>query len=242
VGKTSTAFGTAGIELNQNGVAGKSFFTRSGGDPISLNRLSSDGAILTFYKDTTIVGTIASDSGSMLLGSGDVGVYFDAGSDRILPMNMSTLGVRNDAIDIGGNPHRFKDLYLSGNIYLGGTGASNALDDYEEGTYVPTITSATGTITTASATGIYTKVGRLVTVGINILITTNGTGAGNVIATLPFTVGSFTYYAHGRETVVSGFALTGTVSGTTVVLVKTSNDLYPGGDSHRLQASFTYSV
>jgi hypothetical protein len=120
--------------------------------------------------------------------------------------------------------------------------ASNVLDDYEEGTYVPTVTSATGTITTASATGIYTKVGRLVTVGINILITTNGTGAANVIATLPFTVGSFIYYAHGRETAVSGFALTGTVSGTTVVLVKTSNDLYPGGDSHRLQASFTYSV
>jgi hypothetical protein len=120
--------------------------------------------------------------------------------------------------------------------------ASNVLDDYEEGTFTPTVTSATGTITTASATGIYTKVGRLVTVGINILITTNGTGAGNVIATLPFTVGSFIYYAHGRETAVSGFALTGTVSGTTVVLVKTSNDLYPGGDSHRLQASFTYSV
>ena len=28
---------------------------------------------------------------------------------------------------------RFKDLYLSGGVYLGGTGAANKLDDYEEG-------------------------------------------------------------------------------------------------------------
>ena len=32
---------------------------------------------------------------------------------------------------------RFKDLYLSGGVYLGGTGSANQLDDYEEGTWTP---------------------------------------------------------------------------------------------------------
>jgi hypothetical protein len=32
---------------------------------------------------------------------------------------------------------RFKDLYLSGGVYLGGTVAANYLDDYEEGTWTP---------------------------------------------------------------------------------------------------------
>ena len=35
--------------------------------------------------------------------------------------------------------NRFKDLYLSGGVYLGGTGAANKLDDYEEGTWTPTL-------------------------------------------------------------------------------------------------------
>jgi len=46
-------------------------------------------------------------------------VYFDASSDRILPVNVSTNSVRNDAIDIGSSSHRFKDLYLSGNANVG---------------------------------------------------------------------------------------------------------------------------
>jgi hypothetical protein len=40
----------------------------------------------------------------------------------------------------------FKDLYLSGGVYLGGTGAANLLDDYEEGTWTPAFTNiGTGT-------------------------------------------------------------------------------------------------
>jgi hypothetical protein len=33
--------------------------------------------------------------------------------------------------DLGFTAARFKDLYLSGGVYLGGTGAANLLDDYE---------------------------------------------------------------------------------------------------------------
>ena len=124
--------------------------------------------------------------------------------------------------------------------------AVDTLDWYEEGTFVPTITAtgagAGGTITTASATGTYTRVGRLVTATFDITITTNGTGSGAVKATLPFTGINIASYAHGREIVAVGFALTGTVGTTTVDWVKTTNDLYPGADGYRLKGSAVYQA
>jgi hypothetical protein len=51
--------------------------------------------------------------------------------------------------------------------------------------YTPTITAGTGTITTSSATGRYKQVGKTVRLQITITITTAGTGASNLIATLP---------------------------------------------------------
>jgi hypothetical protein len=57
---------------------------------------------------------------------------------------------------------RFKDLYLSGGVYLGGTGAANKLDDYEEGTWTPTFAGLT--IGNGTVSGTYTKIGRQVTV------------------------------------------------------------------------------
>jgi hypothetical protein len=65
--------------------------------------------------------------------SGSVGV--GVGDDNLYPTNGS--GSSTDAItalDIGDSAARFKDLYLSGGVYLGGTVAANHLDDYEEGT------------------------------------------------------------------------------------------------------------
>tara|TARA_R110000803_G_scaffold58260_1_gene116497 strand:- start:28 stop:942 length:915 start_codon:yes stop_codon:yes gene_type:complete len=152
-----------GISLASGSYGGLLSVSRASARSATFNRKTNDGDIIQFRKDGTAVGSIASDSGSMLLGSGDVGVYFDASSDRILPMNMSTLGVRNDAIDIGGNPHRFKDIYLAGGAFLGGTGTANKLDDYEEGTWTPTLAGSSNRLGTwSSITGRYIKIGRVV--------------------------------------------------------------------------------
>ena len=65
---------------------------------------------------------------------------------------------------------------------------SELLNDYEEGTWTPGITSSSGTITTVGAvSGYYTKVGRKVTVWASVAITNNGTGAGSILFSgLPF--------------------------------------------------------
>ena len=45
----------------------------------------------------------------------------------------------DDTVSLGNATYRFKDAYLSGGVYLGGTGAANFLDDYEVGTFTATI-------------------------------------------------------------------------------------------------------
>ena len=48
-----------------------------------------------------------------------------------------------------------------------GTGTSELLDDYEEGTWTPTIVMDTGTSTGGTFSGLYTKIGRQVTLTIS---------------------------------------------------------------------------
>lgn len=58
-----------------------------------------------------------------------------------------------------------------------------------ESTWTPTLTSSSGTITSYTATGKYTRIGRQVTLTLNATITDNGTGAGALIfASFPYTI------------------------------------------------------
>lgn len=69
-----------------------------------------------------------------------------------------------------------------------GTGTSELLADYEEGTWTPTITSTSGTLTSFTSSGFYTKVGRTVTVQAAFTITLPGTASGQAtVAGYPFT-------------------------------------------------------
>ena len=90
-------------------------------------------------------------------------------------------------------------ITASAGVAIGGTGAANTLDDYEEGTFTPTLSGLSQTPTYGSQVGRYTKVGRVCTVYIRIHTTTFNSGTGNIrVGGLPFTqtngpyaVGSF---------------------------------------------------
>jgi len=147
------------------GVVGYVAASRSGDASGLFNRLGTDGNIVNFNKDGTTVGSIGTYSSRMYIGTGDVGLQFLDAADNILPINPSTPANRDGAIDLGAGTVRFKDLYLSGGVYLGGTGSANYLDDYEEGSFNFVLTgSASAPTTSQTTTGYYTKVGRFVTI------------------------------------------------------------------------------
>ena len=122
---------------------------------------------------------------------------------------------------------------------------SQLLNWYEEGAFTPTITAGTGTFSTVSATATYTRVGRLVYIDYNILISGNGTAASYIkLEGLPFNASSFRGYGGGAEPDAVGFALLAQVIGGTdyIFITKADGTTYPGADGYRLQGSVTYKV
>jgi hypothetical protein len=122
---------------------------------------------------------------------------------------------------------------------------ANNLDDYEEGTFTPTVTSGTGSITTVTGqSGTYTKIGRQVTVTATALIVNNGTGGSYVQYTIPFTANaSFNFQASARENNTTGNQLQAQiVSGQNSIQFYTSTNGYPGGTNYQLQTTITYQT
>jgi len=172
VGKTSNSHSTVGVGLESSGGGN---FVVNGGTTLILNRLSSDGTILDFRKDSTSVGTIGAFGATGVYvsapTSGGSALVFNSNAPILYPAknNSGTIAVADNAIDLGASGVRFKDLYLSGGAFLGGTGTANKLDDYEEGTSTISIGSGSSRAGTwSSAIGRYTKVGRKVTLQIDI--------------------------------------------------------------------------
>lgn len=110
-------------------------------------------------------------------GSGTTAVTFSTGQRATFP---STISVGNTTPATTGAGITFPAAQSA-------SSDANTLDDYEEGTWTPTITAASGTYTTVTASGSYIKVGNAVTVRIRVDIANNGTAATRMnIANFPF--------------------------------------------------------
>ena len=152
--------------------------------PCRFERLTDDGHIIQLYKDGAAVGNIGTASNDLYIGDDSVNLRFRGGSNNIIPAS-SGGGIRDNAIDLGQSTSRFKDLYLSGGVYVGGTGSANYLDDYEEGTWTPTSNGNFGTFTTAE--GVYTKIGNVVYIKGYVEFSGASTTAVRSIGGIPFT-------------------------------------------------------
>ena len=149
---------TVGHELDSDGHAEH---ITDGVAALMLNRKSTDGVLIEFRKDNATVGSIGANSGNLYIGNGDTTIVFSATGDAIVPRGSEGVA-RDAAIDLGNSSNRFKDLYLSGGAYLGGTAAANKLDDYEEGTFTPTLSTGVTSPTYTNQNGSYKKVGDVV--------------------------------------------------------------------------------
>jgi len=81
------------------------------------------------------------------------------------------------------------------------TAAANAIDDYEEGSWTPTVKfgGPSGTAASVTASGKYTKIGNLVHVTYQIAITNLNGGTGAIsVGSLPFSASQSPSYSHGN--------------------------------------------
>jgi hypothetical protein len=234
VGKSASGVANNGAELQSTGFTS---ITRDGGQPLQLNRKTSDGDIAVFKKDGTTVGAIGTSSSGDIqfadgndlvrLKSGKVELRTSGGMGGIFvddTVNSLWGGVDN-TIDLGRSNYRYKDLYLSGGVYLGGTGSANHLDDYEEGTWTPTF-GAGGTapsVTYAYSYGYYVKIGSFVHVGIAISTTAFSGGSGTLTIDLPFTTTSSTNYRSSGYFAYNNMIVNPSSGGAPIVYVGQTN-------------------
>jgi uncharacterized protein YaiE (UPF0345 family) len=214
VGKTSADNGaTVGVELR--GDISKLYVTDSASSPLIANRLTSDGNIAVFQKDGTTVGSIGVyESDRLYIADQSNGLQFD--QTIIRPCN-NTGANTDDVVTLGTSGARFKDLYLSGGVYLGGTGAANKLTDYETGTWTP----SSSHVTLSQSSGVYVKVGRLVNFTGHLVFPSSGSGTDILINGLPFTLGAGNEYRGGGTI---GFQNSG-LNNVTILLTSNSTSI-----------------
>lgn len=199
VGNTSTELSTTGGRMLADGriiavADSKTCFT--------ARRLTNDGAMANFYNSNGLeVGSIGIDNTDNLYITGNAtnhgGVMF--GTNEMIPYQGDA--ITDGTMNIGQSAYRFKDLYLSGGVYLGGTGSANKLDDYETGTWTPVAGAGNISGTSITYMGKYTKVGRLVTVYFRAYTASNNLTVASyqLFSGLPFAVDSMT----GTGTVIT---------------------------------------
>jgi len=119
---------------------------------------------------------------------------------------------------------------------------SRLLNWYEEGTWTPTVTASTGTITNVVTNGTYTRIGRQVTIYARIEINNNGTGAGDLRVTgMPYAAADAEMFnCAGREDRTVGFAWAASAVSATEIRMTKYDGTYPGGTLYEFSLICTY--
>jgi len=193
VGMTSNGLTSAGIGLVPDAVSHMYSAGNGANATLMLGRGSNDGNILSFNRSGTTVGSIGVSSNYVTLigkdGDAGIGIQNNNFGDIVYPANGPAGSALDNSVDLGYSSGRFKDLYLSGGVFLGGTGSANKLSDYEEGTFTPTLSIGGVTLASTSGTGRYTKIGRKVYIEGAVTRNTADGGNGDILVHgLPYTV------------------------------------------------------
>ena len=146
----------------------------AGGSPVGLN-----------FSSASTSGMQINDTNSGNLG-GFMGFYSGSGS-----------GTLRANIQNANNAGMHLCLGTNGTVTFGSTGyvAANALDEYEEGTFTP---SVGGNATYNSQIGKYVKIGRSVTIKLEMHINVLGTGSTSTVTGIPFAADTEAPLAMGK--------------------------------------------
>ena len=150
---------------------------------------TADGNKIGWGKDDVLIGSVGTFSGVPYIGyQGGTGGGILFNGSSIEPTGLA--GNRsNNTNDIGSASYQWRNIYVgaSGGVYLGGTGSANKLDDYEEGTWTPTL-GGTWTTDPTNITGKYTKIGQLVSITLQFTGGAKTSSTSAYFESLPFSV------------------------------------------------------
>ena len=199
---TATASAVNELTLANAATGGNPVLSATGGDTdigITLTPKGTGGVVFPAGAVGTPAITTTGDTNTGVYFSAADEISFATGGSQRVKIGTADLTISNGNLVIGTSG---KGIDFSATA---GTGTSELLNDYEEGTWTPTYlgTSSNPTITyNASRAGDYTKVGRLVTCRGTLRTDSVSGGSGNVeIGGLPFTANSSNDSGYGMVNV-----------------------------------------
>jgi len=135
VGKTADGIGTAGLALR--GDVDIAQFTRSGGEPLELNRLSNDGALIIFYQDGTQEGNISVSGSTVSYNGGHLARWSQAtDGNRINGLVKGTVMTNLDQMAVWHHEAQAATYYEEGDELPEGVSVGDektpAVDAYDE--------------------------------------------------------------------------------------------------------------
>jgi len=190
----------------ENSSGANHIFSQINSSIVDVTAGSEDGRLETFvYKDGSEISSLKIDGTSVVFNEGSNDVDFRIESNGDVNMFEVDANANSGAGSVGiarnaGAGDSFSDNQLevfgsarfqSGILFGSDTSTDNMLYDYEEGTFVPnaeftTTNPTSGGVTTGN--GLYTKIGRLVTIHMRLLNINDTGAAGDLkISNLPFT-------------------------------------------------------
>jgi len=212
----------------------------SDGSELTLN---NDGSLILRNRENSFIRFDTNGSERLRVTSfGSLSAYTtDTGGHRLRSSsassaNLTALEVLNSATSTtdGTVVARIRtngDIQTNGNIILSTSGAgidfsatanssgtmtSELLSDYEEGTWTPIASASSGTITSYTSSGRYTKIGRTVTLHFAITISNQGTASGAYLlwSGAPFTASNtINQMGVAREMNVNGYLMSCLING-----------------------------
>ena len=135
IGKTADGIGTAGLALR--GDVDIAQFTRSGGEPLELNRLSNDGALIIFYQDGTQEGNISVSGSTVSYNGGHLARWSQAtDGNRITGLVKGTVMTNLDQMAVWHHEAQAATYYEEGDELPEGVSVGDektpAVDAYNE--------------------------------------------------------------------------------------------------------------
>ena len=231
---TSLSFpGSDVVQLNNGGTARHKFHNLNGTSLFEVQASSTGGsgaggAFLKFKGSNGTPVDIASIDGSMTNGS----IGSESGIFAFFTMNA---GTNSEKVRIFSNG----SMAVPNGISIGNgisAAASNLLDDYEEGTFTP---SVGGNATYNSQIGKYIKIGRSVTIKLEMHINVLGTGSTSTVTGIPFAADTEAPLAVAKATNTSAAygSIQARIAGTTLYYMTRQGNVTNQGTNTAIHAN-----
>jgi len=214
--------------------------------------VASQKAVRTYADTLTLTGWLPADgmtyaSATTFTVSGDQTAKYSKGTK--LKLTNSTVKYFYVVSSSYSSPNTTVTVTGGGDYSLASAAITSPYYSYSENpqgfpnyfSFTQTITAESGSVTTASGTIHFTMVGARVFFKSSIAVSSNGTGAIKLRATIPVSPASVNEYPMYGWNASTGLSLTGSVASTYIQISKYDNT-YPVGDGHQIRVSGSYLI